>query len=109
MFGALHKKFRLTFIAVHLMPALSAFIFAFGAPEGFSNKKEARERNEKIFSHKDQNSWTLHYIHAAMCAWWLAEYSGWYMDNQAGSPLIGVNLDEGQFILIQLRLWPAIC
>jgi nuclear pore complex protein Nup205 len=74
----------------------------FGAPEGFSTLREARNWNEKIVGHKDQNPWALHYVHAAMCAWWLAEYSGWYMDIQTGSPLIGVNLDEGWYILIQI-------
>jgi nuclear pore complex protein Nup205 len=92
----------LTSMAVHLVPALSSFIFAFGAPEGFSTLREARNWNEKIIGHKDQNPWTLHYVHAAVSAWSLAEYSGWYMDNQTGSPLTGVNLDEGRFISIPI-------
>lgn len=107
--STLYERFGLTNITVHLIPALSAFIFVFGAPEGHSNLREARDWNEKIVGHKDQNPWVLHYVHAAMCAWWLAEYSGWYMDNQTGSPLVGVNLDEGRFISIQSSSRPSIC
>jgi nuclear pore complex protein Nup205 len=107
--STLYKWFELTNITVHLIPALSTFIFVFGAPEGYSNLREARDWNEKIVGHKDQNPWVLHYVHAAMCTWWLAEYSGWYMDNQTGSPLVGVNLDEGRFILIQSSSRASIC
>lgn len=82
---------------VHYFPAVAAFISAYGAPEGVSNLREARLLNGKILGHKENTPWTLHYVHAAICAWWLAEYSGWYMDNPSGSPLVGVNLDEGQF------------
>ena len=30
-------------------------------------------------------SWKLTYVHAAVRAWWLAEYSGWYGENYEGS------------------------
>jgi nuclear pore complex protein Nup205 len=94
---AAQGRFRLIITVVHFIPAFAAFIFAFGAPEGFSTLREARNWNEKIVGHKDQNPWALHYVHVAVCAWWLAEYGGWYMDNQTGSPLNGVNLEEGQY------------
>jgi nuclear pore complex protein Nup205 len=94
-------------MVVHLVPALSSFIFAFGAPEGFSTLREARNWNEKIVGQKDQNLWALHYVYAAASAWWLAEYSGWYMDNQTGSPLTGVNLEEGGFNSISIWLPPS--
>jgi nuclear pore complex protein Nup205 len=81
---------------VHYFPAVAAFIALFGAPEGVSSLEEARSLNEKVIGNKDQNPWTLHYVHAAVSVWWLAEYSGWYMDNPPASPLAGVNLDEGQ-------------
>jgi hypothetical protein len=84
----------LTITIVHFIPAFAAFIFAFGAPEGLKSLREARSWNEKIVGNKDQNPWALHYVHAGVCAWWLAEYSGWYMDTQTISPL-GVNLEEG--------------
>jgi nuclear pore complex protein Nup205 len=80
---------------VHHFPAVAAFISVFGAPEGVSSLREARRLSEKIIALKEQSPWTLHYVHAAVCVWWLAEYSGWYMDNPTGSPLTGVNLDEG--------------
>jgi nuclear pore complex protein Nup205 len=87
---------------VHYFLAAAAYISVLGAPEGVSSLKEARLLNEKIIGNKEQAPWTLHYVHAAVCVWWLAEYSGWYIDNPGGSPLAGVNLEEGQLSKTQL-------
>ena len=81
---------------VHYFPVTIAFITLLGSPEGFGTLREARSLNQKVIGNKDQDPWTLHYVHAAVCVWWLSEYSGWYTDNLVGSPLVGVNLEEGE-------------
>jgi nuclear pore complex protein Nup205 len=77
------------------MPALAVAISIFGAPEGFGSLRQARALTQKLINQKENDPWKLPYVHAAVCTWWLAEYSGWYLDNPIGSPLVGVDLEEG--------------
>lgn len=88
---------------MHYFPAVGAFISAFGAAEGLSTLRQARSLNVKVIGNKEQDPWTLHYVHAAISAWWLAEYSGWYTDNPVGSPLAHVNLADGKKICKTLQ------
>jgi nuclear pore complex protein Nup205 len=67
----------------------------FGSPEGSGSLQQARNLNRTILENKDKNSWTLQYVHAGVVVIWLGEYSGWYIDNQGVSPVVGVNLDDG--------------
>lgn len=39
---------------------------------------------------------TLPFLNAAIKAWWVAEYSGWYMEDAAGSGLPGIDIDAGE-------------
>jgi nuclear pore complex protein Nup205 len=45
---------------------------------------EARDLNVRFFA-QDQKPWALSYVHAAFRAWWLVEYSGWYVELNDGS------------------------
>jgi len=45
---------------------------------------EAKNLNDRLFA-PNQNPWALPYVQAAFRAWWLAEYSGWYVDINDGS------------------------
>jgi nuclear pore complex protein Nup205 len=46
---------------------------------------EARDLNDRFLAQNTQNTWALPYVHAAFRAWWLAEYSGWYVELNDGS------------------------
>ncbi|KAK6594639.1 nuclear pore complex subunit [Botrytis cinerea] len=61
--------------------------------EGGSTIQDARALDKKINVKTDQNAWVLPYAHAAFRAWWLAEYSGWYVEHHDGLPH-GINLEE---------------
>jgi nuclear pore complex protein Nup205 len=78
---------------VHLFPVLAAYLTAFGSTEGVSDLQQARQLNQVICKPSDQDSWTLPYLGAAVQAWWIAEYSGWYLDDSSYD-FRGINLDE---------------
>ena len=60
--------------------------------------KDARTLNEKIVGEKDNSQWALLYVHAAVRAWWLAEYSGCYAEGQEGTlKSSGSVLEAGQW------------
>jgi nuclear pore complex protein Nup205 len=83
-------------MAVHYFPATAAFISMFGSPEGSGSLQQARNLNRMILENKDKGNWTLQYVYAGVSVLWLGEYSGWYVDNQGGSPTVGVNLEDGK-------------
>lgn len=84
---------------VHYIPPLAACIARYGGLEGGGQQEEARALNDRFFGQREQNPWTLSYLHAAFRAWWLAEYSGWF--GESADPQIPENqLDDGWSILI---------
>ena len=80
-------------LAAHYAPVLAAFTAQYGSPEGSGSLREARLLHNKIVVSKDTAPWALRNFQAAMISWWLAEYSGWYLDQPLGSPVQGVNLE----------------
>ncbi|KAM0150492.1 hypothetical protein ACHAQE_008913 [Botrytis cinerea] len=93
LLGVLKKADKYDNVLVHHFPALAAYIWRFGSPEGGSTIQDARALDKKINVKTDQNAWVLPYAHAAFRAWWLAEYSGWYVEHHDGLPH-GINLEE---------------
>jgi nuclear pore complex protein Nup205 len=79
-------------VKVHLFPALGAFVNEFGSTEGVGDLRQARELN-KLVCHSD-DSWLLPFLGATVRAWWIAEYSGWYLDDPVGAEAEGIDLDE---------------
>ncbi|TVY45708.1 Nucleoporin [Lachnellula occidentalis] len=71
-------------LLLHYFPVLGAYISRFGGTEGGVTMTEAKNLNDRLFS-QNQNPWALSYVHAAFRAWWLAEYSGWYVEINDGS------------------------
>ena len=65
----------------------------FGSTEGAGDFQQARQLNQVICKPGDDDSWALPYLGAAVRAWWIAEYSGWYLDDTSYD-LQGINLDE---------------
>lgn len=86
---------KLTLI-VHLFPVLGTYITLFGSTEGTGSVEQARQLNGIICQQSDDDPRPLPFLHAAIRAWWIAEYSGWYMEGAAGDGLPGVDVDAGK-------------
>ncbi|KAI1742195.1 nucleoporin Nup186/Nup192/Nup205 [Xylaria scruposa] len=78
---------------VHLIPVLGAYITIFGSTEGNGSVEQARKLNT-VVCQQPEGAIALPFLDAAMKSWWIAEYSGWYMEDAAGSGLANVDLDE---------------
>ncbi|KAL7626804.1 hypothetical protein AAE478_003578 [Parahypoxylon ruwenzoriense] len=70
---------------VHLIPILGTYITVFGSTEGSGNIEQARKLNALVCQQSDDDIRTMPFLNAAARAWWIAEYSGWYMEDAAGS------------------------
>ncbi|KAK6207135.1 Serine/threonine-protein kinase tel1 [Pestalotiopsis sp. IQ-011] len=92
-FALLKNVDRYDHFAIHLFPALGSFITMFGSTEGNGDLTQARELNNIVCRQSDDDSRSVPYFRAAVKAWWLAEYSGWYVDDAAGSQLQGIDID----------------
>ncbi|KAI0902476.1 nucleoporin Nup186/Nup192/Nup205 [Annulohypoxylon nitens] len=79
---------------VHFVPVLGTFITIFGSTEGSGSVEQARKLNRIVCQQSEDEVRNLPFLSAAVRAWWIAEYSGWYMDDAAGSGLSGVDIDE---------------
>ena len=80
-------------LTVHYVPVIIAFSSQCGSPDGSESFREARLLNSKIVNTKDSAPWALRYLQAATTTWWLAEYSGWYLEQPPSSPLQGADLN----------------
>ena len=80
-------------VAVHYIPVIVAFTSAYGPEGGGCSLHEARALHSRIVDRKDSSPWILRNLQAATITWWLAEYSGWYLEQQLGSPEQGVDLE----------------
>ncbi|MCJ1393540.1 hypothetical protein MMC18_006415 [Xylographa bjoerkii] len=80
-------------MTLHYVPVLTSLTSQYGSIEGGANLRESRTINSRIMEGRDSQVWALPNLQAAMTAWWLSEYSGWYFDQPTGSPLQGVDLE----------------
>ncbi|KAI1427043.1 nucleoporin Nup186/Nup192/Nup205 [Xylaria sp. FL1777] len=85
---------RYDYSIVHLLPVLGAYITTFGSTEGSGNVTQARKLNTVICQQSEGAPGKLPFLDAAIKCWWIAEYSGWYMEDAAGSGLTNVDLDK---------------
>lgn len=90
----MRKLERFDMLLVHYIPAIIASLVQYGSPSGSGTQREARSLHSAITSTKDSSAWLLAPFHAAVIAWWLSVYSGWYFDSGTASPLQGVDLDK---------------
>lgn len=88
----LRKADKYDHLLVHCFPVLGEYVTVFGSTEGNRDIQQARRLNDKICSRSDDSTWLLPNLGAAVRAWWIAEYSGCYLDDAVDLP--GVNLDE---------------
>ena len=93
--SVLRKAERYDNLLVHLMPATGAYMTVFGSVDGGCDLIQVRELNNKLFPASGEQSWALPFLQAAVRAWWLAVYSGFYLDDppEAAIPP-GTDLDE---------------
>ncbi|OAA62036.1 nuclear pore complex subunit [Niveomyces insectorum RCEF 264] len=89
----LQKWDRYDSLLVHLFPILALHIRIFGSPDGVCDLEEVRKLNDIVVRREDDNAWQLPSLRAAVCAWWVAEYSGWYADDM-GIPPGNIDLDK---------------
>ncbi|KAJ8125431.1 hypothetical protein O1611_g8208 [Lasiodiplodia mahajangana] len=85
---------RYDYSIVHLVPVLGTYITTFGSTEGSSSVEQARRLNAIVCQQPEATAATLPFLDAAVKCWWIAEYSGWYMEDAAGSGLTDIDLDE---------------
>ncbi|OCK80455.1 hypothetical protein K432DRAFT_434748 [Lepidopterella palustris CBS 459.81] len=81
-------------ITVHYVPMLTSLIAYVGAEESNCTIQDARALHKHIISGKDGDPWSLRNFHAAVVVWWLAEYSGRYIDTFQDPALKDVDLDK---------------
>lgn len=79
-------------LLLHYIPCVVSSISRCAYPDGPCTLREARSLDEFIRGEKDAEAWPLRSFHAAIIVWWLAEYSGRYLDHVISSPLQGVDL-----------------
>lgn len=89
----LPKMDRWNVLAVHYVPVILAFTSHYGSPESSGTLREARMLNDRILDTREAAVWNLRHLQAATITWWLAEYSGWYLEQPIGSPVQGVNFE----------------
>lgn len=66
----------------------------FGSSEGIGDLKVSRDLNAFLCKPVDDESWTLQAMRATVRTWWIAEYSGWYLDDTVDVNDPSINLDE---------------
>lgn len=86
---------------LHLMPSVGAFISAFGSTEGGCDLVQVRRHDQELFPSQAESTWPIFQMQAAIRSWWLAEYSGFYLDDppEAAIPP-NTDLDEGRFSML---------
>lgn len=74
---------------------------AFGSIDGGYDLIRVRQLNNELFPLAEESSWGLPYFQAAVRAWWLVEYSSFYLDDPPESAIPpNTDLDEGKHRLL---------
>ena len=80
-------------ITLHYLPALVSCASVLGPIDSAASLRDARGLDQYFADKSDNSKWKLPDFRAAATVFWLAEYSGRYIDNPIGSPLRGVDLE----------------
>ncbi len=81
--------------AVHYFPVLGVYIRVYASTEGVGDFTQARRLNQTVCKQLDDDGWQNPFVHATVVAWWITEYSGWYVDEHVEAPLNEIDLDKG--------------
>lgn len=90
----LKKADKYDHLLVHQFPVLGAYITVFGSSEGVGDLQQARDLNAMICKQSEDDTWTMASIRGAVRAWWIAEYSGWYLDDTPTFSIPNIDLDK---------------
>ncbi|ORY15343.1 nucleoporin Nup186/Nup192/Nup205 [Clohesyomyces aquaticus] len=81
-------------ITIHYVPMLIR-LASWVALESNTSFSEARALHDSFIQGRESDNWSLRTFHAAALTWWLAEYSGRYIDpNPHDEQLRNVNLEQ---------------
>ena len=89
----LAKLDRWNDLAVHYVPIIAAFTSQFGSSEGGGELHDVRQLSNRILGSKDASPWVLRNLQATTIVFWLAEYSGWYLEQPTGFELEHVDFE----------------
>ncbi|KAK4165342.1 nucleoporin Nup186/Nup192/Nup205 [Cladorrhinum sp. PSN259] len=78
---------------VHFFPVMAAYITVFGSTDGMQDLQQARQLNAIVCKPGDNETWAIQYLGAAFRAWWVAEYTGFYQDENQFD-FKGIDLDR---------------
>jgi nuclear pore complex protein Nup205 len=74
-------------ITIHYVPIILR-LTSWAATETNVVLKDARKLHDQLMAGRDSDNWALRNLHAATLAWWLAEYSGRYIDPNSQDPAL---------------------
>jgi nuclear pore complex protein Nup205 len=74
-------------ITIHYVPIILR-LTSWAATETNVLLKDARKLHDQLMAGRDSDNWALRNLHAATLAWWLAEYSGRYIDPNSQDPAL---------------------
>ncbi|KAF2797349.1 hypothetical protein K505DRAFT_235707 [Melanomma pulvis-pyrius CBS 109.77] len=81
-------------ITIHYVPMIIR-LASWVALESSTTTIEARTLHDSLMAGRESDNWALRNFHAATVTWWLAEYSGRYVDPNPQDPdLAKVNFEE---------------
>lgn len=80
-------------LALHYVPMLISLASQYGSPDGSSNFQDAKMLHQRIVESKHLKTWALRNLQAATITWWLAAYSGWFLEQVPVSPIQGMDLE----------------
>ncbi|KAF2736011.1 hypothetical protein EJ04DRAFT_562782 [Polyplosphaeria fusca] len=66
-------------LTIHYVP-MAMRLCAWVALEANTETRAARSLHQTLMAGRESETWNLRSLHAAILAWWLAEYSGRYLD-----------------------------
>ncbi|KAH9871484.1 hypothetical protein IAQ61_005663 [Plenodomus lingam] len=72
-------------ITIHYVPMLIR-LTSWAAAETNVTLREARSLHDSLMAGRENDNWALRNLHAATLTWWLAEYSGRYVDPNTQDP-----------------------
>lgn len=81
-------------ILIHYIPIVTGLISQLGNSEGSCSAEDARSLHNAIKAGKDTDVWSLRSFYAAIVVWWIAEYSGRYVDGPTGPSVQNPNLES---------------
>ncbi|KAF2031203.1 hypothetical protein EK21DRAFT_111239 [Setomelanomma holmii] len=72
-------------ITIHYVPMLLR-LTSWAAAESNIVLRDARKLHDTLMAGRESDNWALRNLHAAVLTWWLAEYSGRYVDPNTQDP-----------------------